>query len=401
MAKITDSGVEKTTLEEYVVLLEGAFKRAFGEQIDLDSETPQGQIIGVIALSMSQSDDALVSEASASDIDQAYNTQLDGIANVLGVSRKSAERSVVNVALTGVPATIVPSGTRAQTDSGDLFLLDDDVKLDATGYATATMYSIETGSVSADIGELNKVVDVVPGWETITNTTEAILGRDEETDTPYRARYKSQREKNALTTIDSVIGAIKEIEGVSDVIGHDNDTSSAVTIQNFTIDPHSIALFVDGGGGSEIAEAIYNKKTGGTGTTGGTVIPVQDSKGFYVDVSFTRPAYVPFALDLTIKLNSSFPGDGIALLKERIMAYIDGSLSINDGEMFEADGISIGESLLKYRLFTPINSIPGHEVRSITLRLKGGVDSLDVIDVDLDQRVALESLDDITITVEA
>ncbi len=294
MAKITDTGVQATSLEGYIEKLEGAFKSAFGENIDLDSETPQGQIIGILAQSLSQSDDAIVAVASANDIDQAYGLQIDGIANVLGVSRRDKERSLTPVILNGLPSTLIPAGSRAKTQDGDMFQLDEDVQLESNGSAAATMYSVEAGVVPAATGELSQIVDLVLGWETVLNTDDAILGRDVEQDASYRTQYKAQREKNALTIVGSIVGAIKRIEGVSDVIGRDNDKGEDVTVQNYTIPSHSVAVIVDGGSDSEIADAIYKKKTGGVGTCGDTTIPVRDDEGFDVDISFTRATYVPF-----------------------------------------------------------------------------------------------------------
>ena len=60
MATVDNTGVTPKSLTEYQTDLRLAFKAAFGESIDVDAKSPQGQFIDNLALSMSQNDDAIV-----------------------------------------------------------------------------------------------------------------------------------------------------------------------------------------------------------------------------------------------------------------------------------------------------------------------------------------------------
>ena len=60
MAIINDTGIISTSLNEYRILLQAAFRAALGADLDVSDETPQGQIIGIFAFNLSQLDDAII-----------------------------------------------------------------------------------------------------------------------------------------------------------------------------------------------------------------------------------------------------------------------------------------------------------------------------------------------------
>jgi uncharacterized phage protein gp47/JayE len=260
------------------------------------------------------------------------------------------------------------------------------------------MFSVETGPVPALAGTLTQIVDVVPGWETVTNAADAQPGAAQETDAPYRTKYFQELFKNALSVTDSVSARVREVEGVVDVIARENDTNATITVQNIDINPHSYAVVVDGGADQQIAEAIYFGKTGGTGTTGTTAVTIQPN-GFDQTLRFFRVREIPLQVDISIRLGPDFPGNGLTLLKERIQEYIAGPFGVTDGGYFETDGVRIAETLDKFRLYTPINSVPGHTLTAFTMGIVGGASDIQVIEPDLDQRVVVDDLADITITV--
>ena len=395
MAEITTTGIIPTTLAEYITLLEDIFKSVFGDDFNVDPETPQGQLIGDIALSMSQSDDAHVITANALDIFRAADSQLEGLFSLLAIYKRDESHTTVTATLAGVPATLIQSGSRAKSDNGDLYALNDDTTLSGGGTADATMTAIESGPLEVGIGELTQVVDVVPGWETVTNAAAGSLGLDAETNTEYRKKYFDQLFKNAISVLDAITAEVREVESVVEVFGAENDTDTLLAIDGVNVNAHSIAIVVDGGAEAEIAAAIRLKKTGGTGTVGTTSV----SDPPHTDINFFFVDKIEIEVDVDITIDSNFPGNGTVLLKERIYNYIAGTFAgaIND-DYFESDGMTISEDLHKQRLYTPINSVPGHVVNTLTMNIKlaGNVDT---IPANLDQKVTITSLDDIGISV--
>ena len=396
MATVDDTGIVPTTLAEYQTLLRDAFKAAFGESIDVDAKSPQGQFIDNLALSMSQSDDAVISVAGAINIFRAFQSQLEGLAALLGIPKNAAESTIVTVTLGGTPATTIPAGSRAKSDAGDLYSLDDDSLLDGGGAATATMSAVETGPIELLAGELTSVVDIVPGWETVTNAADGSTGRDIESDSAYRQRYFIELFRNALSVLESIISGISGVDNVIEVIGVENDTDAPVTVQNISVDAHSVAMIVEGGLDQDIADAIRLKKTGGTATTGTTTVSDPPN----ADINFFRPSFIDIEITITTTAGPTFPADGLQQLKERTLAYINGESSIDSGAgFFELDGMKISEDLQKHRLYTPINSVPGHTVTGLTMEDKASPGDVSTITADLDEKIRFASIDDINVVL--
>ena len=395
MAEITDTGIVPTTLAEYITLLENIFKSVFGDDFNIDPETPQGQLIGDIALSMSQSDDAHVVTANALDIFRAADSQLEGLFSLLAIYKDSATHTTVTATLAGVPATLILSGSRAKSDNGDLYALNDDTTLSGAGTADATMTAVESGPLEVGIGELTQVVDVVPGWETVINAAAGSIGLDAETNSEYRIKYFDLLFKNAVSVLDAITAEVRKVESVVEVYGAENDTDSLLAIDGVNVNAHSIAIVVDGGAQAEIAAAIRLKKTGGTGTVGTTAVPDPP----HTDINFFFVDKIEIEVDVDITIDSNFPGNGVTLLKERIYNYIAGTFAgAISTDYFESDGMTISEDLHKQRLYTPINSVPGHLVNTLTMNIKLA-GNVDIIPANLDQKVTITSVDDISITI--
>ncbi len=399
MAIIDDTGITPTTLTEYQAGIQTIYKGAYGEGIDLGSKSPQAQQIDNEALSMSQADDALVSASQATNIYRAFGNQLEGQAALLGINKRGATSTLVPVTLGGTPATIIPAGSRAKSDSGDLFETLTDLQLDVGGTLSASMSAVETGPIAVLTGELTQIVDVVPGWETVTNPSDGTVGTVVETDAEYRQRYFVELFINAVSVLDATVAIVAAQDNVVEVIGVENDTGSPIIVQNITVDSHSIAIVVEGGLDEDIKDAIRLKKTGGTATTGTTTVldpPHQP-------INFFRVEFIDAEITITTTPGINFPTNGLTLLKERVFAYVNGGITGDVGidfqDFFEVDGMTISEDLDKYRLFTPINSVPGHTVSGLTLEDKASPGDVQILTTDLDQKIQIDSLDDINVVL--
>jgi len=399
MATVDDTGITPTTLSEYQESIQTIYKGAYGEGIDLGSKSPQAQQIDNEALSMSQADDALVSASQATNIYRAFGNQLEGQAALLGINKRAATSTIVSVTLGGTPATVIPSGSRAKSDSGDLFETTEALTLDVLGTLTASMTAVETGPIAVLTGELTQIVDVIPGWETVTNTSDGVVGLVVETDAEYRQRYFTELFINAVSVLDAIVGIVAAQDNVVEVIGVENDTGLPIVIQNITVLAHSIAIVVEGGLDEDIKDAIRLKKTGGTATTGTTIVTDPPHQ----PINFFRAEFIDAEITITTTPGLNFPNNGIALLKERTFDYINGPIEGDVGpdfeDYFEIDGMTISEDLDKNRLFTPINSVQGHVVSSLTLQDKANPGDVSILVTDLNQKIQVDSIDDIDVVL--
>ena len=91
MARVTAQGIEPTTLQGYIEALEAAFRSALGQDIDLAPETPAGQLVGTLALTLTEADEALVAVGNGMSRIRALGVQLDDLGSLLGIPRLEGE----------------------------------------------------------------------------------------------------------------------------------------------------------------------------------------------------------------------------------------------------------------------------------------------------------------------
>ena len=401
MASINDTGVTRTTLDGYTTFLEDLFRTIFGDQVDLSGESAQGQFIGVLALSLSQSDDVIVAESQGYDPHRASGVQQDGLYGILNIKRRDGTRSTVPGIVSGLVGEEVPAGSRVRSDDGDVFLLSSNITIGADNTAVGTFIAEATGPLSVAIGGLSSFVDAIPNIDSVTNEIAASIGSNREANAQYRVRYFRELFKNASGVLESIVGAISSnVSGVTDINGAENDTGAPVVAEGITIPANSIAIVVEGGDSTEIASAILSKKTGGTGTFGEVTTSLARRVGPNASISFLRPAYVDVVITVVTVAGPAFPVGGLQLLEQRLIDYINGdfNLSPEDDVFFETDGLMLGESLNSFRLATPLNSVPGHNTSSVLISRRDGTPGGNVA-VNLNEKIRVASVDDVNITV--
>ena len=91
MARVTAQGIEPTTIQGYIDALEAAFRSALGQDIDLAPETPAGQLVGTLALTLTEADEALVAVGNGMSRSRALGVQLDDLGSLLGIPRLEGE----------------------------------------------------------------------------------------------------------------------------------------------------------------------------------------------------------------------------------------------------------------------------------------------------------------------
>ena len=96
---VTDNGFQKKTLAELKTEREGVYKSIFGNDIDLSSEGPFGQIIGIESQIEANLWDAMEEIYLSRDPDQATGVSLTKIARETGTERQDAEPTFVNNAI--------------------------------------------------------------------------------------------------------------------------------------------------------------------------------------------------------------------------------------------------------------------------------------------------------------
>ena len=361
MATVTAQGITPTTLAEYTARMGTIFRDALGDDLSLATETPQGQMIDGLSILFAELDEVIVAIGNSFSLDRASGVAQDDQADLLNITRRRASRSTVTVTATGVPETVIPAGSRVATPANDVFASTVAATIPTGGSIDVAMESEELGAIVATAGSLTLIVDVIAGWETVTNAAAATLGDTEETQVEFRLRYRRHAARNALTYIQALESRILGVPGVVNVLVRDNSTDASVTEQGQDIDAGSIYCAVQGGTDAAVADAIFRAKTPGISTVGATTetITQTDTTGVSVgtvDINFDRVVEVPITVSFDITPGDTFPSDGIQQINDGLVDYIARQ--------------TISDPVDSTRILTPILAVPGHTTGTITIARK-------------------------------
>ena len=333
--------------------------------------TPQGQLSGILGLVFSELDELATFVAGGLNLNGTLGRQLDDYGTLFGLPRIAGERSTVTATLGGTAGTIVPIGSRVKTSANAVFATDATVSVGTGGTVDVLCRSVEFGPIVAGVGELSVLVDAIAGWQTVTNAAAAALGRNRETDAEYRRRYQGEIAVHTRDGLESVRARVLGEAGVTDALVRDNHTSADVTVQGVTIEPGAILVVADGGADTDVAQAIANARPIGAPTSGDVTVQVPHPQGHTVAINFRRVDPIPIQVAVALTAGPLFPSNGLALMRENLVAWVDGTWEPGPG-IFDQGGIGIGETLDLMRLVSPLNAVPGHMITSATATRVGG-----------------------------
>lgn len=352
---ITAEGFKRKKLDQLLNELNDAVKAIFGENFNVSPESPDGQINGVVSESNANLWELAEEAYNAFNPSVASGDVLSNLVQLNGITRLPATPSRALLDITGTSSTIIPEGSLVSTsDSGLQYATESDVEISG-GVAQVFASAVETGPNISLAGTITIIDTPITGWDSVTNASDAIEGTDVETDVELRARRSASVARDAQAIIDAIFAEVSSVPGVTQVTVLENDTDVTDLDGN---PPHSFQVIVTGGDDDEIAQAIWLKKPAGIQAFGSTLVDVPDSQGIEHSIGFSRPTPVDIYVDITVNIIGDYPATGDADIAQAIIDYADGVL-------VPGRGFNVGDDVIFTELYTPINSVPGHEIVSL------------------------------------
>ena len=236
-----------------------------------------------------------------------------------------------------------------QATSGVIFDVSANLNIDEVG-TVVFFEAIEKGAKLLPIGELNEIETPVFGWNRVINLVDGIIGKNRETDEALRIRREQSILITATHTLPAIKSKVRQLDNVADVFAMENNTE---TTDSFGTPRQFIWIIVEGGEDLEIATAIYNTVAGGIGMRGNQHITVEDEDGQDYIINFDRPTYIDVNIEIEYVRLENFPNNGEDLIKDALVA--------------RGNQYLINEDLIYSRLYTPINTVQGVQVDSLTV----------------------------------
>lgn len=327
------------------------YQKALGLGLNLDDSTPQGRMIDIETDARAGVIENNALMANLFNIKMSFGIPLDAMGANFGLERQAATSSSVQATVTGTYGTVIPAGAQASTQAGFIFYAENNITIPESGTVTATFLSQDKGAIPCPVGSLTKIIDGTFGWETITNDDPAILGQAQESDASFKARFTNNGLFTGTSILEDYKNELSKVENVISSFVYDNGSSETITYDTVSIAPHSVYACVDGGNDSDVAYALFRRKSVGSGWAGTDVtVTVQDSVyGVDYTVSFDRPDNITIYYNVEFDVGTSSASVPEQAVAEAILNYTN-TLKVGDDVLPLQVASAINEAVEGIRL---------------------------------------------------
>jgi uncharacterized phage protein gp47/JayE len=295
--QITAAGLETKTLDEIVTYLKTQFQTIYGADINVDSDTPDGQLINILAQAAVDNLELLTQIYNTFTPDQAIGATLDQRCALNGVKRKGGTYTITNVSITvdralnlvGLDGAVLdPNGTgfTVQDNAGNQFILITSQTIGSPGTYSFAFRAKVAGAVLTTPNTIQIPVTIVLGVTSINNPSSyTTLGINQETDAQLRLRRQQSVTLSSQGYLAGLLSSLLNIDTVTSAFVYENNTGSP---DSDAIPGHSIWVIVQGGLDADIAKAIYSKRNAGCGMKGLVSVIITQADGTPFVILFDR-----------------------------------------------------------------------------------------------------------------
>ena len=304
--QFSNNGLEIDSFRELFQALSDEYKAIYGQDIDLDQESPDGQRVAIEAQARADIEAALQWLYSQMDPDFNTGDMQQVIAKLHGLYLRPGSRSQRDLMVATDRPVLLYSGYKIRDQTNQVWFVRQNVTI-PTGASTVTFFAQNFGKVTGLTADTFTQLTPEPGVLNIISDAPVVVGRDEETPEEFRQRRNRSLENPATGSTGAIFAKVAQLPGVTDLNIDENDTKIDDAITG--IPANSIWLVVEGGAISEIVETMVKQKGGGTGTKGSVtgryietlVRPDGTTLQIAHDMTFDRPIYTPLHIQLTAK----------------------------------------------------------------------------------------------------
>lgn len=353
--QILPSGLVVPTAAAILSGVQQDMNTAFGGNLNPSLSTPQGQLATSEAAMIAAANAQFVNMLTQMDPAYATGRMQDGIGRIYFLTRLPALPTTVAVTLTGLAGTVIPANSQAIATDGNVYLNTADVTIPVGGSIAATFACSVPGPIACPASSLNQIYRAIPGWDTITNAADGVLGQNVESRSAFETRRRQSVAANSQGMLASVLGSVLGVSGVTDAYVTENDTAGSVVITGVTLAAYSIYVCVQGGTDLAVATAILKKKMPGCAYTGTTTVYVTDTNPLFspnfptYSVKLQRPSPLAIKFAVTIANSAAVPSDATLQIQNAIIGAFAGT----DG----GPKARIGSTLFASRYYSAIAAL--------------------------------------------
>ncbi len=287
---ISATGLVTATYAELVAFYTQAFQQIYGVNINLDTSSPDGQLMNIFIQSVLDLQDLVTQVNAMFDPDQAIGVVLDQRVAINGIQRQAGTFSVTPITvavnqslnLYGLDQMEQPVYT-IQDNSGTMWQLQVTQNVPAAGSYSYNFQAALAGAVLTTPNTINIPVTIVLGVTSVNNpTAQSEIGLNEETDAALKVRRQQSVSLASQGYYKGLLAALENIPGVTAAFIYEN---TGDTTDMDGVPGHSIWVIVAGSPAAvDVATAIYDKRNAGCGMFGSTsyIISQVDGSPFII-----------------------------------------------------------------------------------------------------------------------
>lgn len=346
--KVDDFNTIKTNLET-------KFREIYGNDINLDQNSPDGQRIGIYTKVFHDICQSLVYMYNNLDVDFADDKMLINWLKLNNITPKEATHSQLDFEVDSDRETELKSGFGIKDDNDNLWL-------------TSSQYTLKKGKTNITLFCNSKgAIDTTESY-LLTNNYSFIKdsqiksvtkGVQEESLIDLKFRRNVSLENGSYSTIGVLYHSIYKLDNVTEVVIYENTNTERD--EKLDLEGHSLWVIVKGGDVSEIGREIVHNKTAGTGLKGSIEHITWETiniNGENIKVKhlsrFDRAKETEVFLKVMVKRNNINIPINFEVIKEALVKST----------------LRIGESLVLSSLFCRLNGLSDYSFFSIEGRRK-------------------------------
>ncbi len=280
----------------------------YGSDINIGSNTPDGNFINIFALSKEDVLQLCVAIYDSFDPDEAVGVALDNISQLCGITRQGGSYTETNIVLTNTQSVnLVGLDNTALTpftisdSNGNQFYLKVSISLSTYGTNVLSFRAANVGYIQVIPNTITTIVTITPGVATVNNPSPpTLIGEDQETDAAFRVRRQYSVSIPAQGAFYGLYAGLLTIYGLNEAVVYVNNTHSMDYTKN--IPGNTIWVITDGGTAQDVGRMIYKYLNLGCGMKGNEVVNITqiDDSSFpvYYDTAVYQDLYI------TMKLSS-------------------------------------------------------------------------------------------------
>ncbi len=332
ICSIGPSGIYRPTLADCLSYFAASYSGIYGPDTVLSADTQDGELLGLLASTLNDVNAQCVSAYNSFSPATAQGTGLSSVVKINGIAREIPTTSTIPALIVGPQGTTITNGLAVDPNNLQ-WALPASVVIPASGQITVTLTCQTEGAINLSAGSTMTPVNPTRGWQSTITTAPATPGAPVETDAQLRLRQSNSTTLPSQGRLDSISAALWKITGVQRLRVYQNDQSGPDTNG---LPGHSIAVVIDGGDASTIANAIY-RQIFACGTYGTTSETITDAFGIPHPINFFYISEPEIQWQITVRPAPNYSVATADLISQSLAAY--------------TNALGIGQSIQISRVF--------------------------------------------------